>query len=65
MYITEGKATSSPTEELETTAPLILTIIATTFSCRDMFPAHSVTNFMIIEIYAIDIKKIEPCEMKI
>lgn len=29
-----------------------------------MFPAHSDTNFMIIEIYAIDIKKIEPRKMK-
>ena len=52
-------------DELETTTPLILTIIVTTFSCRDVFLAHSDINFMIIEIYAIDIKKIELCEMKI
>lgn len=55
----------SHTEEPETTPPLILTIITTTFSCRDVFLAHSDTNFMVIEIYAIDIKKIELCEMKI
>lgn len=37
----------------------------TKFSCRDVFPPHSDTNFMIIEIYIIDFKKTEPCEIKV
>lgn len=64
IYVTEGKGTFSYTEELET--PLsVNNYCINIFLQKDGFPAHSDTNFMVIEIYIIDIKKTEACEIKI
>lgn len=63
IYITEREASFSFTEELETHPLYVNNYRINIFLQRDVFLAYMDTNFMIIEMYAIDIKKTEPCKM--